>query len=479
MGNSYLNVILTVLLISGIASAAYVSPALGTGGTNCEQYNASTFICPDGANMTINFVVSTPPNPYFGNFSVYASQGTNDFISVKGMNGEACVAAYGSATTCYVQLQPAQVMNGNGTMEKHISLSLVSQLYPQVHYSEAINVTVLHYLTQQQSAVSSLYNNVYREYSNMSDTYSFYCNQNRICSQSATDLLNGINQTLYNATYDIFNSKLGNAYTELSKANYTINSKYKNYSDFVAYARGVYGSVEYAHSLISNVTKSVAANNDSLSRCSFSNGTGYDSYIRGYANALKSFNPESWNNKSASNYVASAYSFSNNASNLFRICSIKSAIGFEVKAPQQGNSAINLNLNPNTLLMIAGAIVVLYVALVINDKLEVSRMRRNYNEHDTRKEEKSEPAPKEDKYESEPPGKLIGNAQVEEKENGKQVNEPQKNEKSEAQAPTSKEATQKDSDEDDAPQELERTFDDWLSSIGGDSQKDDNENASF
>ena len=116
---------------------------------------------------------------------------------------------------------------------------------------------------------------------------------------------------------------------------------------------------------------------------------------------------------------------------------------------------------------------------MINDKLEVSRMRRNYNEHDTRKEEKSEPAPKEDKYESEPPGKLIGNAQVEEKENGKQVNEPQKNEKSEAQAPTSKEATQKDSDEDDAPQELDRTFDDWLSSIGGDSQKDDNENASF
>lgn len=344
--------ILTLPLFGSLRALS--SPIYSASGSLCVQLNTSYIKCQDGVSVPVTFSVAAPYPLYYGNFTLYSVDQRN-VSNPMNISGGQCTVHAGSSSTCVMNLIPFSIFSGNATVNRSISLNLISSTYPQSRFSTTVVVTISHYTTAFERVIVATYAKVNASYLGMNTTYRFFCATYRICSTSVKKNLTKVANLTAISLMQINSSNFQEAFANISAANGTRTALNQSFSGYVTNANLILFIINQSKSVIANETSLYQQNSQKLGGCSFPNKTSYAFFINASIADLKNYSALN-NLTSARLYLNSTKRFANNETLLINLCTARS-----IAAPL-GFSLLGLQLGSLIVPTIVGVIVIAILA---------------------------------------------------------------------------------------------------------------------
>lgn len=232
----------------------------------CAPFNATMLACRDGYPIKVSFSVSAPYPLFYGSFTVMPADTANVSEAVDSF-GNQCSVPSGSTQTCSVNLKPIPLLQGNGTIKETIKLGLRSTSYPQIVFNDSFNVSIYHYLDQNESAFIRAYNRTFFMYEHENESYGYFCDVYGICNSEVGYGIAISGRYLAFAYQDANQSFFENAYYNMSVANSTLADGYGQYSAFVNQSNGILENWILARYQLASDANKFNANSAGLEKC--------------------------------------------------------------------------------------------------------------------------------------------------------------------------------------------------------------------
>ena len=317
--------------------------------------------CPDGNYTTIMTVFNNTYPWYIGNITYITI--SNTISNPYNIYNNPCTIQSGKSSVCFMQILPFPITSGNGGKNFNITIYMEnSNVYINKTY---INVTVCHYLNENETALIKNYSILTNEFNKIKNQYSYYCSTYLICN-------NTLNSSIINTSIDL--EKLNNS---INKGNYSYMQNFKNQIYYLSYLFNKYNeSINFilpniisGNSYIARSVVLINSNSSLLNNCSYKNGTTYASYLKNKINSLRLYKI---NNESSSiAFLSNAKSLYNQTNYLIADC----------KQPAQTSFNITLNANVSILVVLGLALIVVLIFVYIlgeslreNKKEETSKI---------------------------------------------------------------------------------------------------------
>ena len=254
----------------------------------CKQLNETFFSCTDGKSVTISFSVYDNYNPYYGNFTAIWQNNVN-FSTPVDIYGGPCTAQSYSTVVCFTNIGSIPITSGNGTITRTLRILFRSDNFPGVEFVKNITVTLEHNMTPHEGLIVGLYNKIFSNYSDMNDSYNYFCDNYNICNQQLNSNLTVLGNVLSNTSVDINNFSLSNAYSNATTAQPLESRVEAIFSNFSDSANKIMNNVYAAKANIASARNLYNYNLTILSNCSYGNVTPYSSTINGSINYLSNY----------------------------------------------------------------------------------------------------------------------------------------------------------------------------------------------
>ena len=354
---SFLLIALALLLPLQHAASAILNPS-----GPCAPFNTTLLACRDGYPITVSFSVSAPYPLFYGSFTVMPADTTNVSEAVDSF-GNQCSLQSGSTQTCSVNLKPIPLLQGNGTIKKTVLLRLRSTSYPQIVFNDSFNISIYHYLDQNESIFIRAYNQTFLRYEAENESYSYFCGVYGICNSQVGYGIALSGSYLAFSYQDASQNLLSNAYYNVSVANSTLSGEYGQYSAFVNQSNKILQNWVSARYQLANDTNKFNANEAALAKCGIATNI-----ADGINNTAASSMPTTLNG--SANYKGKVANFTDYEDGEISRClsgsGVSSATGFISSI--EGNSIY-------LILIVVIIIVLVYAVLRFRSHREVKRIR--------------------------------------------------------------------------------------------------------
>lgn len=342
---------MAVILLGSIAQLNAATPVLTATG-ECGIINATTLACKDGYPITVGFSVTNNYQQYYGSF-IISPRDTANVSQAVDQFGNQCEVGSGSTVICSVTLRAFPLTTYNATVKKSIKLVWTSSLYPQYHINDSLNVTIFHYLDQNESMFMKVYAVDNKVYTEESSSYEYFCKVYGICN---TQLGYGIGLagTYLQFAINNANRSATAAFYNLSIANNTLNAGSSQYASFINSSNKILSNWLAARYLLANITNVYNSNRNQLASCK----NGGTSYAASLSKAINSSlaSPMQTSLASSASYMAGVYNLSSYENNAIQKCG---GTGYS------GSGGFLSTLGKNFYYIIIGVIVIIVAAYLL------------------------------------------------------------------------------------------------------------------
>ena len=386
-------ILITIFLVSALvlAGEAFASQGFIVGSQNiCTQGNSTYIACYDGSPMNFSFQISAPYAVGYGPYIAYVyNKNVSEPFS---LFGGSCSIPGGQTIECEVTVNPLPLSSGNGIIQKNIRLKLQSEPYPQLYFNKSINVTIYHYLTQNQSIFLRKYQSTFSEYQQENYTYGYFCYSYGICQESIGYGISVAGAYLGLASQNAALNEIESAMNNASIANSTLEALSVQYSIFLNNSNLIINNVIKGHYILAKAWNRFQPYSAKLYNCNTGNTTYGKNIFTQIGNAEDY--PMETNLNSSYKYISLADNISNYTNNAISVCA-----GVSLPGSSSGSKAGFLSGLPNKdkyiiLGLIIAAIVGIYLLLRFKNSKEVERIRKQIEDqaeemHKEKKKEKS------------------------------------------------------------------------------------------
>ncbi len=386
-------ILITIFLVSALvfAGEAFASQGFIVGSQNiCTQGNSTYIACYDGSPMNFSFQISAPYAVGYGPYIAYVyNKNVSEPFS---LFGGSCSIPGGQTIECEVTVNPLPLSSGNGIIEKEIRLKLQSEPYPQLYFNKSINVTIYHYLTQNQSIFLKKYQSTFSEYQQENYTYGYFCYSYGICQENIGYGISVAGAYLGLASQNAALNKIESAMNNASIANSTLEALSVEYSLFLNNSNLIINNVIKGHYILAKTWNRFQPYSAKLYNCKTGNTTYGKNIFTQIGNAENY--PMETNLNSSYKYISLANNVSNYTDNAISVCAGVSLPGSSSGAKAGFLSGLSNKDKYIILGLIIAAIVGIYLLLRFKNSKEVERIRKQIEDqaeemHKEKKKEKS------------------------------------------------------------------------------------------
>ncbi len=379
---------LLLLLVSTVpillASAFTVSPFYSLGNSGCAQPNATTLKCSDGAPIVVSFLLSAQQySLYYGNFSAHTFA-AEEVSQPANIYGNPCTVTSEGTSVCFVTIPAIPITALNGTINRTIVVDLVSTKYPQINFTESFNISIKHYVNSTGHETATLYNYTSSRYNAMGPAYNYACDVYGICNETIGVALSNANQDIVQASSDISNGNISDAYIQSEYANISLTSINTSFTIFRNQANRIINNIVQAQYLTNSANISYADSLTMLEKC---NET-YATQIYSKLSSIGAVTPQEVINNSYS-YFYAANSTNANITDEIKVCEgmapASSSLSQTQLSSKQISSKAPASIPITYIVLFPAVIVVAYGILKAKDMRETIRIRMAANEHDRKK----------------------------------------------------------------------------------------------
>ncbi len=246
----------------------------------CKQLNETFFSCMDGKSVTISFSIYDNYNPYYGNFTAVWQNGVN-FTTPINIYGGACTVPSYSTVVCFTSIGSIPMTSGNGTVNRTLSILFRSDNFPEVEFVKNLTVTIRHNMTSQESESVGMYNKMLSNYSDMNESYNYFCDNYNICDLQLRSNLTAFGNVLSNVSIELDNFSLSQAYSNETTAQQIESGTDALFSNFSGSSNRILNNIYASRANTAAAENLYNYNLTILSNCSYSNFTAYSSTING------------------------------------------------------------------------------------------------------------------------------------------------------------------------------------------------------
>jgi hypothetical protein len=386
-------ILITIFLVSALvfAGEAFASQGFIVGSQNiCTQGNSTYIACYDGSPMNFSFQISAPYAVGYGPYIAYVyNKNVSEPFS---LFGGSCSIPGGQTIECEVTVNPLPLSSGNGIIEKEIRLKLQSEPYPQLYFNKSINVTIYHYLTQNQSIFLKKYQSTFSEYQRENYTYGYFCYSYGICQENIGYGISVAGAYLGLASQNAALNEIESAMNNASIANSTLEALSVEYSLFLNNSNLIINNVIKGHYILAKTWNRFQPYSAKLYNCKTGNTTYGKNIFTQIGNAENY--PMETNLNSSYKYISLANNVSNYTDNAISVCAGVSLPGSSSGAKAGFLSGLSNKDKYIILGLIIAAIVGIYLLLRFKNSKEVERIRKQIEDqaeemHKEKKKEKS------------------------------------------------------------------------------------------
>ncbi len=386
-------ILIAVFLVSMLVfvGEAFATGSFIVGSQNiCTQGNSTYIACYNGNPMNFSFQISAPYAVGYGPYIAYVyNKNVSEPFS---LFGGACSIPGGQTIECEVTINPLPLSSGNGIIEKEIRLKLQSEPYPQLYFNKSINVTIYHYLTQNQSIFLKKYQSTFSEYQEENYTYGYFCYSYGICQGNIGYGISVAGAYLGLASQNAALNDIEDAMNNASIANSTLQALGSQYSIFLNNSNLIINNVIKGHYILASTWNRFQPVSAKLYNCKTGNTT-YGKNIFTQIGNAEDYPMETSLNGSYK-YINLADNISNYTNNAISVCAGVSLPGSASGSKEGFLSGLSNEEKYIILGVIIAAVVGIYLILRFKNSKEVERIRKQIEDqaeemHKEKKKEKS------------------------------------------------------------------------------------------